>query len=350
VITRFLAKHFWSPSQPATLADALPFHRSAYRRAVVIVRVYYAAGFYLAANVMNQWQRYTGDESADPLRPVSWWFDLVSTRTAVNIIFGLYLAASALVALFPERRLLRATYAISLLQYIAFINGFDKSNANLLMWFFVSLALVLLPRGPWRVPRRIAYRQYFLTVVWCAQFLLLFFYSLTGYWKVYTGLTELAEGTMNVFSLHGFSYIVADSLLRTNANTLLGHFFVDHPLAGWPLYIGTMYLEGASVFIAFRPRLHRFWGFGLIAFHVGTQLVMNFTFPENILLIAVLLVCSPFAPDHVSIKATLTDLPGIYFVTRRVRDVRARAARPVGVPGEGSMSPPPTHGSEVRQP
>ena len=125
--------------------------------------------------------------------------------------------------------------------------------------------------------------------------------------RVGTGLTELADGAMNVFSFHGFSYIVADSLLRTNADTLLGHFFVDHPLAGWPLFIGTMYLEGASVFIAFRPRLHRFWGFGLIAFHVGTQLTMNITFPENTLLLAVLLVCSPFAPDHVAIIDTATD-------------------------------------------
>jgi hypothetical protein len=94
-----------------------------------------------------------------------------------------------------------------------------------------------------------------------------------------------------------------------------------------------MYLETFSVIAAFRPRLHRLWGLGLIAFHFGTQLVMGFTFAPNIVLVGLLLVCSPFAPDRVKVKETVLDLPILYFISRRVADVRRRRVRqpPTGI-------------------
>ena len=240
----------------------------------------------------------------------------------MNAIFTAYLLATLLALALPQLRLARIAYAFTLLQYMAFVNGFDKINHDLHAWLFVGVVLVLLPRGPWDSSRRASHRQYFLVVFSTAQFVMLLFYTLTGFWKVYTATRDFAAGTMGGFNLSGFSYIVANRLVQTSQSAVLGNFFVHHELYGWALFCGTMYLETFSVIIAFRPRLQRAWGFGLILFHVGTQLAMGFTFFENIVLVGLLLVCSPFAPEHVDVRATVLDLPVVHGLVSGLRMLR----------------------------
>jgi hypothetical protein len=326
VVTKFLAKRFWSSSTHPTIAASVAFQRRAYNRASVLVRAYYAVGVLFALQAMGGWPRYASLQQASPLWPAAWWFDWFSVRTSVNLIFTGYLAASIVAAALPERRWARAAYAFALLQYMAFINGFDKTNHNLHAWLFVGAILILLPRGPWAGRNRKVDRQYFLAVFWSAQLVVLFFYSLTGMWKIFFAFKALFVGRTGGFSFGGFSYIVANKILRGNVDTVLGHFFVHHEIIGWALYIGTMYLEGASVLIAFRPRLHRVWGVGLILFHFATQLTMGFSFPENVALLGLLFVCSPFTPEKVSVKEAVCDLPGLHFVIRRLQKVRRRAS------------------------
>ncbi len=162
---------------------------------------------------------------------------------------------------------------------------------------------------------------------WSAQLVVLFFYSLTGMWKIYFSFKALFEGRIGGFSFGGFSYIVANRILQGNEDTVLGDFFVHHEIIGWALFIGTMYLEGASILIVFRPRLHRVWGVGLILFHFVMRLTMGFAFPENVALVGLLFVCSPFTPEKVSVKEAISDLPGLHFVVRRF--ARARRLRRV---------------------
>jgi hypothetical protein len=326
VVTRFLAKHFWSSTTDPTLAGSVRFQRRAYNRASVLVRVYYAVGVLLALQAVGGWPGYADLQQASPLWPAAWWFGWFSVRTSVNLIFPGYLVASIVVAALPERRWARVAYAFTLLQYMAFINGFDKTNHNLHAWLFVGAILIFLPRGPWEGSSRKGDRQYFLTVFWSAQFVVLFFYSLTGMWKIFFAFKALAVGRTGGFNFAGFSYIVASRILKGNEDTVLGHFFVHHEIIGWALYIGTMYLEGASVLIAFRPRLHRVWGIGLILFHFATQLTMGFSFTENVVLVGLLFVCSPFVPEKVSVKEALCDLPGIHFVVRQRERARRRAS------------------------
>jgi hypothetical protein len=94
---------------------------------------------------------------------------------------------------------------------------------------------------------------------------------------------------------------------------------------GWVLFVGTMYLEASSLLIACRPRLHRLWGLALIGFHLGTQVAMGFTFRANVILLGLLLVCSPGAPERVSVRDAVLDLPGVRFLARRRGDGRRRS-------------------------
>jgi hypothetical protein len=330
VVTRFLSRHLWSGTKPATLGEPVTRQRASYDRATVIVRVFYALSVFWVVSAINGWPAYARLTHARPLWPARWWFDWFSVRTSVDIIFVVYIAAAVLVMVIPRFRLARLLYAIALLEYMAFVNGFDKVNHSMHAWLFVSFVLVLLPSGRWE-RRRVADRQVFLNVVWIATLVVLLFYTLTGFWKIYTATKALASGGTSGFGFSGFSYIVGERIIQTNQDTVLGHYFTYHELPGWFLYVGTMYLETFSIIAAFRPRLHRIWGVALIAFHFGTQLAMGFTFGPNIVLVALLLVCSPFAPSRVKLKEAVLDLPGLYFLSRRVADLRQRRQRPAGI-------------------
>lgn len=85
-------------------------------------------------------------------------------------------------------------------------------------------------------------------------------------------------------------------------------------------------LEATSLLVAFRPRLHRVWGVGLIVFHVGTQVAMGFTFRPSIILLGLLFVCSPAAPAGMSVSEVLLDLPGVRIVSR-LRSARGRSSQ-----------------------
>jgi hypothetical protein len=299
VVTRFAARHLWSGTRPETLGEPVARQRVSYERATVIVRAFYALSIFLVVSAINGWPAYARLAQARPLWPASWWFDWFSVRTSVDIIFVFYIAATVLVMLIPRVRIARLLAALALLQYMALVNGFDKVNHALHAWLFVSFILVLLPSGRWE-RRRVADRQLFLGVLWVATLVVLLFYSLTGFWKIYTATKALADGGISGFNISGFSYIVGARIIQTNQDTVLGHYFTYHELPGWFLYVGTMYLETFSIIAAFRPRLHRLWGVALIAFHFGTQLAMGFTFTPNIAVVGLLFLCSPVAPDRVS--------------------------------------------------
>jgi hypothetical protein len=46
---------------------------------------------------------------------------------------------------------------------------------------------------------------------------------------------------------------------------------------------------------------------------------MGFTFPENVVLLGLILVCSPFAPDRIDARAALLDLPLVHCAADRLK-------------------------------
>jgi hypothetical protein len=326
-LARHVVSH-WSPSSRWTAVDFVRFQRQAYQRSTVLVRVFYAASLLWAVQSAGSWTNYAESETASPLWPAAWWFDWVTVRTGVNIIFGAYLGASVIALLFPERRIARAGYSLTLLQYMAVINGFFKIGHAFHAWLFVSLILILLPDGRWHARRRIADRHQFLIVVWLSQFVLLFFYTLAGVWKLTHAIEQLFSGQTSAFHVQGFSLILGKKLLDSNELTVFGDFLLRHELLGWALFLGAMYVETFSVLVAFRPRLHRVWGAGLILFHIGTQLAMDIGFQQNVLLLGMFIVCSPFAPDRLTARDMVLDLPIVRFCARGLLPLVSRSRTP----------------------
>lgn len=313
-----------------SLGDTIALQGRTYERAVVIVRVYYLIGVFLLVNEMSAWVGLRELEAIEPLWPAG-WIDQASPRGGIDVVLVAYTATTLLVAAVPRSRIARAAFSLALFQYIAVKFGFGKINHAFHTWLFTSMVLVLLPSArAWRRPTP-ALRRQVLQVVWSAQVLLLFTYTLTGLWKLYYALDAVFLSTrIGAFHPRGFSLIVAQDMLITNRQTLLGETLVANHWVGWVLFNGTIFLQVTSLLAALRPRLHRLWGAGLLAFHLGTQVAMGFTFMPNVFLLGLLLVCSPWAPDHVRLGEVVADLPVVRLALRtwhRVGRSRPRDSR-----------------------
>jgi hypothetical protein len=315
-VLRWGRARLWSSPQRSFL-DTVRFQQAAAIRAEWLVRAFYAGGVLLVVLQMNQWPGLLRVESIDAQWPVA-WLPADDAGPGIGAILTLWLAASLWAMLAPTWRSARIASFLLLLQYVGVVNSFGKVNHDLHAWLWVSAVFVFLPRldvGASRVTTRHRY----LTVIWAAQALTLFFYTLSGLWKVAYAVRDLfGTGRTSAFEIDGFSIIVADRLSEIASDAVLGEWFVRNPAPGWALLIGTMYLEATSLLIAFRPRLHRVWGVGLMCFHIGTQLAMGFTFRPNVLLLGLLFVCSPSAPERVTVREAVRDLPGVHAVARRV--------------------------------
>ena len=321
-LTAFLLRHLRSAPR-AGIATTIERQKTSFDRSIVVIRAFYGISFVWMVMSMGSWPRLRELTVLEPLWPAG-WIERNDPSAGVTFVVAGYLIASLAALSFPLVRTFRIAYVVFLAQYLAVTMAFGKINHNFHGWLWAALLMVLLPtaRGFRRSDADARHRT--LSVIWTVQLIVLFFYTLTGLWKLYFSVRALGTSAISGFEIDGFSLILADRLVRTNQVTLLGDWMVANPVPGWLLYNGTMYLETASILIAFRPRLHRAWGVGLVLFHLGTQLAMGFTFIQNLALLGLFFVCSPFAPDRVDPKEAVLDVPGVFLLARARRRLVAR--------------------------
>lgn len=294
-------------------ADLFARHRQSYLQAFSIVRFFYLVGLFFAARTaINAWPVYIERESIAPLWPL-FWANSVSLPTVANIVVIVLVAVALLAAVQPWRRAFRISFFVGFFLFVAYINSFGKIGHGFHAWLFVAFIFCFLPNFPQKQKTSgeysISYRQQFLAVFFAAQAMVLLFYTMSGAWKIYVAIGQIEAGQIHAFHPHALAYLTADRLLQTNTWSLLGPFLIDYPIIGWPLHIGAMYIELFSLVVAFRPVLHRFWGVMLLLFHFGTIVILSVGFTQNMLLIGLLFVMSPFAPTAVSPSTVLTNLP-----------------------------------------
>ena len=127
---------------------------------------------------------------------------------------------------------------------------------------------------------------------------------------------ELLSGQANPLQIDGFSRIVAERLLQTNSDSVVGRWMIAHSWSGWLLFPGAIYVQTTSLIAACRPSLHRPWGVALILFHIGNALILTIYFPQSIFLLALFLLASPFAPASFDARQIMADFPLLSFLSR----------------------------------
>jgi hypothetical protein len=291
--------------------------RRAFDRASTLVYVFYACNLFYAFRNLRLWRGYLEASALDALWPVA-WVEAVGVAPALHGIMAIALAGAFAAALLPHRRVARVLAFVGLLLFHAFINSFGKINHSFHGWVLVAFLLVFLPDGRHdALARSVALRQRFLNAFWSAQALVLLIYSMAGGWKLLASIPQIARGEVHCFAPQALSLHIAQRLLQTDSQSLLGPFFVEHPLLGWPAFLLTLYLQTFALWIAFRPSLQRIWAAFLIAFHFMVYLTMSVSFAPQVLLVALLLLVSPFAPEGVDWKRCAAELPMIGRIAER---------------------------------
>lgn len=249
-----------------------------------------------------------GSENFYPRWPI-FWADFVSYPTAVTIIFLAFVLSALIGSLLYYRRYARALSAIGFLQYHAYMSSFGPHH-QWDIWLWVSFLFVLLP-DVWlaKKPLPEEERKKFLLVLWGAQAFVLLTYSMSGIGKVYGAFVQYFAGQTTLFSLNSAALHISSLLNTMQESALLGPAVISLPFIGWILMMAVVYIEVFSFLIAFKPPLHKLWGFVLILFHIGTFLFMRAIFTAPIALVSLLFLLSPFGEDSFSFRQSVLHVP-----------------------------------------
>ncbi len=286
-----------------------------------LVRFFYLFTAYWMATRLSYEYAYDGPPT-DALWPVSL---VVSATGAERLAYEMPLAvvgaaAGLLAVLFPGKFVFRLGVFLYLLFAVALANSYGSINHHGHVALYVSFALLFLPSAiasHERMRRKDAMAA--IMVFWFAQSLVLLPYTLSGLYKIYGSRFEL-------LAPDGFVRImVARALEETNEIPWLLPFFASQPLLAQFLFLGAVYAQVFALLALFRPHLHRPLGAALIAFHFGTDYLLNVFF-HNLVYLGIFLVFSPFAQGRFSLTGLIKSLP-VFGVPFRIAGAYKRSKR-----------------------
>ena len=277
-----------------------------------IVRCFYLTNLWLVAARLDPLRSIgLSDAPVDLLWPVE-WIAFLGLDWGVVLITHFAILAAVWALIWPGHLYARIGVFVSQLLMAAIANSFGSIGHPFHAWVWVSLALVFAPlvdrEKEAALARRL--RVQLILAISLAQGLFLLFYSMAGFAKIVYALDAWSHQRVGGFSPEAFALTLANRSTETGTQPVWAPLLIRHPLLGYPLYLGAMYVEVASLLIWLRPRLHRLWGVCLIGLHIGANLTMEISFPQNVLLAGLLLVMSPFwRPTDTHARSLVWDLP-----------------------------------------
>jgi hypothetical protein len=310
-LARSVREFFQSPFRSRD-ERLFPSHTQAFQQARIIIRCYYVCLFFDALITFDYWPNLLQREEIAALWPVVWLEGVVPLATGILAILLAFLAGTFAAVFFPEKRWARILAFAGVFQFDAMRNSFGKIGHSYHLFVLTAFLLIFLPtiqagdRGPSRRTR-----QQFLVVFWGCQAMIMLTYTMAGLCKVQGALMQILAREVHAFHPDALPRLIADRLLETNSQSLVGPWLINHRIVAWPMYLFTLYIEVFSIWVAFRPSLHRMWALLLIAFHVGSMLSMTITFERNCLLLGLFFLVSPFSPSGVTWREFLTSLPPV---------------------------------------
>jgi predicted DCC family thiol-disulfide oxidoreductase YuxK len=237
----------------------------------------------------------------DPL----WLMRLIGTDFFLGhgtlIVAAVYLI-TLLTVLFPGRLILRLGVFLIILISVAYTNSFGSASHGSHFQVYVSFALLFLP-STFARPDLISRVQSMqvIAVFWFAQSILLFSYTSAGVHKILGGSLLLGDGLVRT--------VLNRAMQNGGSPFLLEKFLTENAAAAEAFLLGNLYIQLFSLFVLFRPNLHKPYGVMLILFHFGTFLLMHILFSVHIIIWGLFFVMSPMAPRRFSLLATLQSLP-----------------------------------------
>lgn len=280
--------------------------RMSTERGIFCIKIFYLFSLIYAFNVFTSLSSRPIQNSFLPLWPV-YWMQFLPLEMGVRIITLFLLLSSFLTAIKYDFVFFRIMTFTGLLMIGAYTNSFGKINHAEHLLILISFLLIFLPERLIKINSKT--KDQLIKVIFSCQLIILLTYFLSGIWKVEAGVEQLFNGQIGSFHPQAMAYQIAGKLAETNEQSLLADILIKNVWLSWPLYLGSIYLEVCSIFIAFKPRLHKLWGAFLITFHIFIYLSMVIPFSHNILLVGIFFLNSPFTEDKIKFIHSWEELP-----------------------------------------
>jgi predicted DCC family thiol-disulfide oxidoreductase YuxK len=270
------------------------------------------------------------DEPVDPQLELALtsWLPVDAWREVAVVCALLMLVASLIAATLPNWRIprLMAIASFVLLEAMKFEQQGKISHvSHPVVW--AGIAFCFLPSLKNDSSER---HREFLGSFFGAQVLVGLLYSCAGLSKVigialdwHLGVTQLNPEALPLLLSVRWR---GSELVTSFASYPVGAFFLSTPWASWLSNVGILYLETATLFAVFRPRLHRPWAIALLAMHALILFTMRIPFHPSAFMVGLILLASPFAPARLELKETLLDLPIVRLVHQWIRSRRRTGA------------------------
>ena len=275
---------------------------------VWLVRFFYLFVFFLMNTSLRFHARLRRGDPPEPVWPAALlndalgagWTDAVGALSVVPVASA---ALGILAMVFPGMLIWRLGIFLYLFVVVALDASFGTITHHDHFLVYVAFALLFLPAAagrPDRMTRSAVVRC--IQAFWFAQFIPLFCYSLAGLWKVLFSGPELLASD-------GFVRIVLHQIIASAGVPLLAPYLVRHGHLFQLLLIGGVCTEVCAIFAWFRPHLHRPVGVLLILLHLGTGWLLGPVFFNNLVVLGMFMVFSPFAPRRSSWFTVAQSLP-----------------------------------------
>jgi len=260
-----------------------------------------------------------GREMAAPMWPIFWVRYLGEYAAYTPHLFLIFLTvATTLAAVWYRYRPARILVFLAILQYQSYMISLFGQEHDFYVPLFVSFFFIFLP-DIWEkreYPEEL--RRRFTSIFWGAQAYILLTYTMSGFYKITTFFEQYAAGGAHYFSRDAAALYVAYWQTQFERTTVLGNFIVEHQFLSSLGLIAAFYVLTFSMCVSILPRIHRFWGIGLILFHLSTVMSLGVIFIYNVLFVSVFFLMSPFASEKNDWRELLRDLPVIGFFARAI--------------------------------
>ncbi|MBI3510930.1 MAG: hypothetical protein HY064_09700 [Bacteroidetes bacterium] len=289
-----------------------------FKRSVIIVKLFYCVLFSISLLCLSGFSPFpkwhtllSSEELFLPLWPVR-WINLAEWSSSVNsIMLAFPLTTFLAVCAGTRYRFIRIAVFLSLFLYLALVSSFGKTDHYLHLFLLASFLFIFLPE---RSKKKEINQVNYLKIIWGLQLFILASYSASGLFKIAGIFYQLYQGQVSALSNEGLARDIAATEFISNHKSILGSMpknFIS-PVFTF-LLLCSYCIELVSVFIAFRPSWHRIWGILLILLHIFILLNIGPDFSFQVVLIALILVNSPFTPSRKNHE------PSWKFITRPSR-------------------------------
>jgi len=309
-----LIRRFLSASDGAPRVNTFLNQTESFKTAYRLVSVFYVCQLYFVSEAFLRWHKFQDVEYILPLWPI-FWFDVTGFSAGVNIVMIVFAVGACSSVTFPQNRFCRILAFLGLSFYCALTNSFGTIHQSTQPWVLIAFIFIFLPNGERdaRGQRRI-FRAKYLSVFFAAQAIILLLFGLAGVWKIIYGVYPSNTSSVSIFSEYGFSYMIAERLIKDGALSPLGPLLIAYPKVSAGMFIVGVYMEVSALFVIFRPVLHRLWGIFFIAMLILNCAILNIEFHAIVLLTGLFLILTPFQQESLKIRELVVKMPLINLI------------------------------------